>query len=126
MIDGFQGATAVSDSDNDVIVIVTERFERRLAEESGKLRLEMTTEFGKVRNEIATEFGKVRNEMATEFGRVRTEMADIFGHLRTEMADGFGRCRAEMIDRNAELLKWGVVFAVTQTAAIAGIVALLR
>jgi hypothetical protein len=31
-----------------------------------------------------------------------------------------------MIDRNAALLRWGLVFGVTQTAAIAGIVALLR
>jgi hypothetical protein len=31
-----------------------------------------------------------------------------------------------MIDRNAALLRWGLMFAVTQTAAIAGIVALVR
>jgi len=94
----------MTNNDNDVVVIVTERFERRLAEESGKLRVEM-----------ATEFGKVRSEMATEFGRVRAEMAA-----------GFGALRAEMSDRNAELLKWGLIFGVTQTGAIAGIVALLR
>src|SRR5262245_33930535 len=89
----------MTDSDNDVIVIVTERFERRLAEEGGKLRI----------------------EMATEFGRVRSEMTAGFGAVRAEMADGFGRLRAEMIDRNAELLKWGLLFAFTQTAAIAGV-----
>lgn len=83
----------MTNSDNDVVVIVTERFERRLAEENGKLRVEMATEFGKV---------------------------------RAEMATGFGSLRAEMSDRNAELLKWGLVFGVTQTAAIAGVVALLR
>ncbi|MEO8677656.1 MAG: hypothetical protein ABI665_01340 [Vicinamibacterales bacterium] len=92
------------DNDNDVIVIVTERFERRLSEESGKLRV----------------------EMATESGRLRTEMAEGFGQVRAEMARGFGTLRAEMIDRNADLLKWGLVFGVTQTAAIAGVVALLR
>jgi hypothetical protein len=90
----------MNDSDNDVIVIVTERFERRLTEESSKVRVEM-----------ATEFGKVRAEMAFGFGEVRTEIAQL---------------RAEMIDRNADLLKWGLVFGVTQTAAIAGIVAVLR
>jgi len=90
----------MTDSDNDVIVIVTERFERRLSDESGKLRVDM-----------ATEFGKVRAEMAVGFGDVRTEIAQL---------------RAEMIDRNADPLKWGLVFGVTQTAAIAGIVALLR
>lgn len=79
----------MNDSDNDVIVIVTERFERRLTEESSKIRV----------------------EMATGFGEVRTEIAQL---------------RAEMIDRNADLLKWGLVFGVTQTAAIAGIVAVLR
>lgn len=83
----------MTNNDNDVVVIVTERFERRLAEESGKLRVEMATEFGKV---------------------------------RAEMAAGFGSLRAEMSDRNAELLKWGLIFGVTQTGAIAGIVALLR
>ena len=79
----------MNDSDNDVIVIVTERFERRLSEETSQLRV----------------------EMATGFGEVRTQIAQL---------------RAEMIDRNADLLKWGLVFGVTQTAAIAGIVAVLR
>src|SRR5688572_24165698 len=80
----------MTNNDND---IVTDRFERRLAEEGGNLRVEMVTEFGKVRAEMATEFGKVRAEMAA----------------------GFGSLRAEMSDRNAELLKWALVFGVTQT-----------
>jgi len=112
----------MNNSDNEVIVFVTERFERRLTEESSQLRIEMATEFGKVRAEMATEFGKVRTEMSTEFGKVRAEMANGFGELRTEIA----QLRAEMIDRNADLLKWGLVFGVTQTAAIAGVVSLLR
>ena len=81
------------DDTDDVIQIVTERFERRLAEENGKLRVEMATEFGK---------------------------------LRVEMATGFGGLRAEMSDRNAEMLKWGLLFGATQTAALAGVMALLR
>jgi hypothetical protein len=81
------------DNTDDVIQIVTERFERRLAEENGKLRVEMATEFGNV---------------------------------RAEMAAGFGGLRAEMIDRNAELLKWGLVFGATQTATLAGVIVLLR
>jgi hypothetical protein len=94
----------MNDSDNDVIVIVTERFERRLSDETGKLRVEMATEFGKVRAEMATEFGKVRSEMAA----------------------GFGSLRAEMIDRNAALLRWMLVFGVTQTAAVVAVVKLWR
>lgn len=77
-----QAMAVMTDGDDDVIMIVTDRFERRLAEESAKLRV--------------------------------------------EMAEGFAGIRVEVIDRNAELLKWAFVFGVTQTAAIAGIVALLR
>ena len=97
------GAVMVEDTD-DVIQIVTERFERRLAEENGKLRV----------------------EMATEFGKQRVEMATGFGEVRAEMAAGFGGLRAEMSDRNAEMLKWGLLFGATQTAALAGVIALLR
>jgi hypothetical protein len=86
----------MNDSDNDVIVIVTERFERRLTEETSALRMESSA---------------LRVEMATGFGEVRTQIAQL---------------RAEMIDRNSELLKWGLVFGVGQTAAIATLLALLR
>lgn len=79
----------MTDSDNDVIVIVTARFERRLTEESSALQV----------------------AMARGFGDVRTQIAQL---------------RAGMIDRNADLLKWGLVFGVSQTAAIAGIVSVLR
>ena len=108
--------------DHDVLVLITERFEHRLTEETSALRLEMST----LRLDMAGELGKLRADMAGEFGKERTDMAQGFGGLRAEMAEGFGRLRAEMIERNAELLKWGLVFGVTQTAAVAGIVALLR
>lgn len=72
----------MTNSDNDIVAIVTERFERRLAEENGKLRV--------------------------------------------EMAHGFGSLRTEMVERNADLLKWILVFGVTQTATIAGLIRLWR
>lgn len=84
---------AMTEHDNDIVTMVTERFERRLGEECGKIRV---------------------------------EMANDSGRLRAEMAEGFGKLRVEMIDRNSELMKWGLVFGVTQTATIAGIVAMLR
>lgn len=122
-----QRAEAVmTDDPNDVIMIVTERFERRLTEESSHLRIDMATEFGKVRHEMATEFGRVRHEMATEFGKVRHEMATEFGKVRQEMADGFGALRVEMIERNHDLLKWMLIFGVTQTATIVGLIKLWR
>lgn len=72
----------MTERDNEVVLVVTERFERRLAEENGKLRV--------------------------------------------EMANGFGSLRAEMIDRNAELLKWGLVFGALQTSALGALITLLQ
>ena len=113
-MDGRNATAALrhmADSDNGVLMLATERFEGRLAEENGKLRTEM-----------ATEFGKVRTEMAAEFGTVRTEMAS----LRATMEAGFGALRAEMIDRNGAMLRWLLFFGVSQTAALVGVLQLWR
>ena len=66
------------------------------------------------------------NEMERRFGEMRTDMERGFGGIRVEMHQGFGAIRTEMADRNAELLKWLLVFGVTQTAALAGVISLLR
>ena len=79
--------------EDDPIPLVTEPFERRLAEERSQLRVEMAVEFGK---------------------------------LRTDMTQGFGELRAEMITRNADLLKWLLVFFAAQTTAIAALLRLFR
>ena len=79
----YQGAGVLRMTEpDDVLVVATERFERRLAEESGKVRV--------------------------------------------EMAQGFGALRTEMADRNAELLKWLLVFFAVQTAALAGLLTLFK
>lgn len=85
--------SVMNEHDDEIIEVVTEKFERRLAEECGALRV---------------------------------DMQQGFGAIRVEMHQGFGALRVEMADRNAELMKWALVFGTTQTAAIAGIVALLR
>lgn len=105
----------MTERDDEVIQFATEKFERRLAEECGSLRVDM-----------ASEFGKVRLDMATESGKLRTEMQQGFGGIRVEMHQGFGAIRVEMADRNADLLKWLLVYGATQTAALAGVIALLR
>ena len=57
-----------------------------------------------------------------EHDDLRSDMERRFGEMRADMERRFG----EMRDRNADLLKWALVFGATQTAAIAGVVALLR
>ena len=83
----------MTEHDDDMLEKVTERLERRLAEECGALRVEIVA------------------------GN---------GSLRAEMVQGFGALRAEMIDRNTALLKWGLLYAVTQIGAVAGLFALFR
>jgi hypothetical protein len=94
----------MTDHEDDLLERAAERSERRLAEECGKLRV----------------------EMAQGFGALRAEMEKGTGALRAEMERGFGVVRAEMIDRNATLLKWLPVYAVTQMAAIAALLRLFR
>jgi hypothetical protein len=94
----------MNERDEHVVQIATDRFARRLAEETGKLRV----------------------DMANGFGELRTEMATGMGALRAESAGGMGALRAEMVERNHELLKWALVFWATQVAAIGGLLAVFR
>ena len=99
-----QALEPMNDHDKNILDAATERFERRLAEENGKLRV----------------------EMAGGFGALRTEMATGLGALRADMERGFGVLRSEMIHRNTELLKWVLGFLMVQLGAIAGLLALFR
>jgi hypothetical protein len=90
--------------EDQLIERVTERFERRLAEGLGTIRLEITS----------------------GDANLRADMERGFGGLRAEMEKGFGGLRAEMIERNAELLKWGLVYAITQAGVVAALLALFR
>jgi hypothetical protein len=76
------GALKMTERDDDMLTIATERFERRVGEESGKLRV--------------------------------------------EMGNGFGSLEVKMADRNAELLKWLLVFWVLQTSALGTLMAYFK
>jgi hypothetical protein len=84
---------------DEVLSIAGERFERRLGEEIGALRLD-----------IAKEFAAVRVEMVSEFAAVRGEIAEM---------------RVDLAGREARLLRWSFLFWVGQLGAIAGIMAFL-
>lgn len=72
----------MTERDDDILMFATERFERRVAEEGGKLRV--------------------------------------------GMANGFGSLEVKMADRNAELLKWLLVFLVLQTSALGTLMAYFK
>ncbi len=80
----------------EAITIAEERFERRLAEETGKVRIAIA---------------ETRSELKTEIAETRTEIAETRTELKTE------------IERNkSETLKWMFIFWVGQIAVLSGII----
>ena len=110
---------------SEMIERVGDRFERRLTDETTKVRLEMVQGFATLRQEIATGLSQVRQEMATGLSQVRQEMAIGLSELRQEMTAGFAALRQEIADTRFELLKWTFVFWVGQLFALAGFLAVL-
>ena len=82
-----------------VIEVAEERFERRLAEELGKLRAEIAEEMSKLRVELSGETSKLRAEMSGETSKLRAEMHDL----------------------RANLIQWMFVFWIGQIGVLTGI-----
>ena len=87
----------------DLLTTATDRFERRLAEECGKLR---------------TEIGDLRVDTLTQGTGIRLEMA----RLRLDMSEQFGGVKLDAETKHRELLKWALVFWAGQAASVAAIV----
>jgi hypothetical protein len=80
---------------------------------------------GRFERRLMDETTKVRLEMVQGFAALRQEMAQGLGQLRQEMTAGFAALRQEMADMRFELLKWTFVFWVGQLFALAGFLAVL-
>ena len=87
----------------EMIERVGDRFERRLTDETTKIRVEMVQGFAALRQEMATGLSQ----------------------LRQEMTEGFAALRQELAETRVELLKWTFVFWVGQLFALAGFLAVL-
>lgn len=95
----------MNERDEYLLQVATDRFERRLAEETGKVRVDMAEGFGGLRADLAN---------------LRADMAGVRGDLRSDV----GALRSEMIERDHKLLKWILVMGSGQVAAIAALLAL--
>lgn len=119
----------------DVVALVGERFERRLAEELSKLRIEMgqlraevSGEVARLRAELRDEIGQHRGEVSDEFAKFRAEMgqhrAEILSQiakLRTEVQVEISGLRTEMARFEARIIRWMFIFWIGQIGAILGI-----
>ncbi len=87
-----------------------EKFERRLSEELGKIRVEIR---------------ELKVELIERQEALRAEMIEMNERLRAEMVEMNERLRAEMVGMNgnlrAELIKWMFIFWVGQVGMILGI-----
>jgi hypothetical protein len=95
---------------DEVIAVCAERFERRLVDEIGGVRLQIA------HVEAATRQGDsaLRQEMTQMGASLRQEMMQMGASLRQEMADG-----------RFELLKWCFLFWAGQAVAVVGLLGLL-
>ena len=93
---------------------VGDRFERRLTDETTKLRVEMVQGFAALRQELSEGLSQVRQEMTVGQST-----------LRQEMTAGFAALRQEHADTRFELLKWAFVFWVGQLFTLAGFLAVV-
>ncbi|MBF0552943.1 MAG: DUF1640 domain-containing protein [Nitrospirae bacterium] len=105
----------------DAIAIAEERFERRLVEETGKLRIDIgklneriSVEIGKVNERISVEIGKVNERISEETGKLRVEI----GKVNERISEESGKLRAEIANTKADIIKWMFLFWIGQTAVM--------
>lgn len=87
-----------------------DRYERRLVEETGKLRVEMAGVETRLVDRIGTAEGVLRQEMSSMELRLVREMSALRGEMGTHKAD---------------LLKWTCALWATQMAALAAVLVAL-
>src|SRR5688572_18564298 len=80
----------------DVMDRIGDRFERRLTDETSKLRVEMAQGFAGLRQELTEGLAAVRQEMTEGLAAVRQEMTEGLAAVRQEMAAGFAGLRQEL------------------------------
>ncbi len=119
LVEMFQSAE--QEWSDGVLTRSDERFGRVLADEFGKLRLEMHQGDAALRRD----FDVFRTEMHQEFAAVRKEMNDGFAAVRQEMSQCEIRLAREIAAMRFDVLKWSFLFWVGQLAATLGLLAFM-
>jgi hypothetical protein len=88
---------------DDVIAVCTDRFERRLVEETSAVRVQ-----------IARTEAVLRQDMGQMDARIRQDMSQLGANIRQDVAD-----------TRVELLKWSFLFWIGQVVTITAILNLM-
>jgi len=92
------------------ILVVEERFERRVSEEGAKINMRITEEVAKVNNRITEEVAKINN-------RITEEVLKLDNRITEEVA----KLRVEVSRVQSNLIKWMFIFWLGQVGAMIGI-----
>ena len=101
-----------------LLATATDRFERRLSEEMGAVRVTLVEQVSATRQELGKDLSDLRVEMCEQDAATRLEISK----LRLDMSGQFAETRVHIEARHREMLKWTIVLWVGQAAAVAGIV----
>jgi hypothetical protein len=114
----------------------SERFERRLVEESSKLRVDMARFESTLKQDMAHLESSLRQEMVTMAAGLRQEMSAMGATLRQEMVGMGATLRQEMAAMRSglsqeiatgrvELFKWCFIFWIGQVFAMTAILGVM-
>ncbi|MEO5359235.1 MAG: DUF1640 domain-containing protein [Nitrospirota bacterium] len=105
----------------DAIAIAEERFERRLVEESGKLRIEIgkvNMRISEVNERISVEIGKVNLSISELNERISVETGKVNERISVEIGKVNERISVEIANSKAETIKWMFLFWMGQIAVM--------
>jgi hypothetical protein len=111
----------------DLITASTDRFDRRLIEETAALRVQIAGVEASIRQDMAQMGASIRQEMAEMGSSIRKDMLEMGASIRQDMAGMGATIRHEAATGRVELLRWCFLFWVWQVVTIAAIMgAMLR
>ncbi len=125
---GEDGADALVDLFNqselrqkeDILEFVEEKFERRLSEEIGTLRIEMNERFAGITGEMNERFAEVNERFAEvneRFAKITGAMTGRFAEMETQFAQVDSKIEAT----KSYMVRWMFAFWVGQVGVIIGI-----
>ncbi|WP_246048612.1 CCDC90 family protein [Leptospira sarikeiensis] len=105
---GFMNTAFAANKEN-IVEIVSERFERRLSEEIHAFRSEIKTEIADLRAEFKSDLAELRSELKGDISNLRSELKSEIAELRAdfkmELKQEISDLRGEMNEKFAEVYK---------------------
>jgi hypothetical protein len=106
---------------DDMIQIVEERFTRRLAEETGKLRADVHEGLASQRVELLTRMTNLEAKVREELTNLRAEFREEFVNFRGELTNVRGEFKVALAETKSSMVRWMFLFWITPMAAFLAI-----